>query len=188
MFNLYQKSYIRWKIECEEVELTREAIYTKVKNVQKVWWWQSTFNLIWLYNMLIAGFIFGFVSWIVQLYTLIMQPETKNICLRVWGKMTNTIVISVSFIKIFFVYIWVSFTDRYEYSIRIMQLNKCSDDITNKIFENTATSLMSSRYDNIVVLKVTMLMLAFEIINYLTPIIVDLRKSQSHKIMTTKDE
>lgn len=64
-----------------------------------------------------------------------------------------------------------------------MQMNKCSDDITNGSFEVVAASLISSRSDNILVLKVTMLMLAFEVINYLTPIIVDLRKSQSHKFI-----
>lgn len=64
-FNLYQKSYIRWKLECEEVGLTRKSIYNKVSDVQQAWWWQSTFNLFCLYNLIITGFIFGLVDWIV---------------------------------------------------------------------------------------------------------------------------
>lgn len=52
--------------------------------------------------------------------------------------------------------------------------------MTNGIFEELGGSLMNSRKDNLLTLKLAMLMLAFEVINYLTPIIVDLRKSQGY--------
>ncbi|CAI2365846.1 unnamed protein product [Moneuplotes crassus] len=179
-FNLYQKSYIRWKLSCEEVGLTRQAIYTKVQNVEQAWWWQSLFKLFCLYNMLITGFIFGVVDWSKNLYDLIKKPASTHPCLEIWGKITHWIVISVSFCKIFFVYVCVSYIDKYEYSIRILQLNKCSDQLTNDIFGELGSSLMSSRPDNLLTLKLTMLMLAFEAIKYLTPSIVDLRKSQGY--------
>ena len=179
-FNFYQKSYIRWKIACENVGLTREDIYQKVKNVEQAWFWQSLFNQVCFVNLIVTGFIFGIVYWIEWLYTIIFVPSTRNKWLAIWAKITNTIFILVSFVKIVFIYIWVNNVDRYEYSIKTIENINWSDDLTSQSFQIVGNSIFSSRLDNLLVLKVTMLTLAFEIINYLTPIIVDLRKSQSY--------
>lgn len=61
-----------------------------------------------------------------------------------------------------------------------MQRSNCSDAITNECFKTLGDSLIASRADNMFVFKLTMLMLAFEMINYLTPKIVHLRKYQGH--------
>lgn len=179
-YNLYQKSYVRWKIEWEQVKLNRHMIYEKAINVETAWQWQNVFSVIWLFALVITGLIFGIINWIHNLCRLWSPAENRSKIGQIWDQVTNTIAIIFAFFKIGMIFIWVYTIDIYEYSIRIMQLNECSDDITNQSFRVLGESLMQSRFDNLSALKFTMLMLTFEAINYLTPIIVDLRRAQMH--------
>ena len=129
--------------------------------------------------MIIVGFILGIVNWFINLYKLCCTSKS-NRCFDLWSKATNRLATTFSFVKIFFIYMCVGYLDRYEYSVLIMTHNECSDEITNGCFKHTGTTLYNSRNDNMFVFKLTMLMLTFEVINYLTPKIVHIRKYQSY--------
>ena len=108
--NLYQMSYVKWKLEWESFDLNRDTIYQSIEEISIPLWWQSTFNLVWLVNMLLTGFFFGIVNWVKALYQLIFNPPIKNTITVVWDNISDTIAIIFCFVKWAFVYIyeWIS--------------------------------------------------------------------------------
>ena len=178
--NLYQKSYAPWSYMWETLGVKRDFIYNKVQDIEIPLWWQSTFNQVCLINMILTGLFFGIANWIKSLYELIINPPIKSTAAVVWDNISDTIVILFCFIKCGFVYVCVTLVNKYEYAINIMQTHDWSDSITNESFKIVGESLISSKSDNLIVFKVTMLLLTFEVINYLTPYIIELRKSQQH--------
>jgi len=179
--NLYQRSYVNWSPECYLTHLSPQEIYEQIGAVSTLNTWQSIFNFVSLLNILIAFCIFGLISWIFTAYKLILKkPDNKYM---LWfGTLSTKWTTGMSILKILLVYICVSYIDKYENELIKINSSDCADPISNQCFQTLGTSLLESRVDDLFVFKLTMLMLTFEIINFLTPKIVHLRKQQGKKI------
>jgi uncharacterized membrane protein YhdT len=161
--------------------LAPSDIFYVLGDVYKVHFWQSIFNFVTMLNILVAFVIFGLITWLITAYKLILK-KSSNKYFEWFELMSSKWTTGMSILKILLVYICVSYIDQYEAAIQILNESNCSDEITNQCFRTMGTSLIYSRYDNMFVFKLTMLMLAFEIINFLTPKIVHLRRHQGHHL------
>mmetsp|Transcript_18741 Transcript_18741/g.18406 ORF Transcript_18741/g.18406 Transcript_18741/m.18406 type:complete len:144 (+) Transcript_18741:1215-1646(+) len=139
------------------------------------------FNYVSLANILVSCCIFGLVSLIITSYKILLGGKPGK-WVGWFEQLSYKWTISMSFLKILLVYFCVSYIDHYQQDIIEVSASMCSDKITNQCLKTLGSSLLDSREDDLFVFKITMLMLAFEVINFLTPKIVHLRKQQSKKI------
>jgi hypothetical protein len=103
------------------------------------------------------------------------MKEGKHVCINLWESTTHWLATLISFIKIFFIVVCVTLIDKFAIQLHEMKTNNCSDPISNSSFNSIGSGLLKARSDNMVVFKITMLMLMFEVIGFLTPKIVHLR-------------
>ncbi|CAI2358739.1 unnamed protein product [Moneuplotes crassus] len=174
--NLYQKSYVRWNSECYNSVLSPEETFVNIDIFESVAAWQSVFSQISLVDMVVT-FVFGVVSLIDMVKRLFFRGKSGK-WVKWFDNINNEWTMLINFTKIVFAYFCVSYIDLYESDIIEVSVSTCSDKITNHSFEVLGNSLLDSRDDDITVLKITILMLAFEVTNYLLPNLLHLRKHQ----------
>jgi len=64
-YNLYQKSFIEWDSKCDPDD-DPHLIYYIIKNVDEVYWWQSSFSYICCLNFICSGVVIGLINLLVS--------------------------------------------------------------------------------------------------------------------------
>lgn len=79
-------------------------IYYQVKDVDKVYFWQSTFNFVCMIAVFVLFCLFGLLNWVFMAYKLMCNPRSNKF-INWFEKTTNYLTTSFSVIKILFVFI-----------------------------------------------------------------------------------
>jgi hypothetical protein len=135
-YNFYEKSYVKWRIRCEDDGLTREVMLEMVEDVSTAWKWQAWFQTVNLWNMVLVGLCFGVINWVLSFHTFCTYRNlnTSNPCKKFFGPLSSYTSLFFSFVKLCFIFLTVSLIDSAWWKIDLMKGINCSDPTTNSTF------------------------------------------------------